>query len=66
MPIGYFRLFLRCFGDTPERRAAILRDTGVTEADLSDPAADISLFQQVRQFANLDALLGEGWVFAAP
>jgi AraC-like DNA-binding protein len=30
---------------------------------LRDPAADVSLFQQVRQFGNLDALLGEGWVF---
>jgi AraC-like DNA-binding protein len=66
MPMGYFRLFLRCFGDTPERRAAILSDTGVTEADLRDPAADLSLFQQVRQVDNLNSLLGEGWVFTAP
>lgn len=65
MPMGYFRLMLRNFGNTPVRRAAILRDTGVTEADLNDPAADISLFQEVRQFGNLDALLGEGWVFTA-
>ncbi len=66
MPMGYFRLFLRCFGDTPERRAAILNDTDVTEADLRDPAAHLSFFQQVRQVDNLNALLGEGWVFTAP
>jgi AraC-like DNA-binding protein len=65
MPMGYFRLILRCFGNTPKRRAAILYDTGVTEADLSDPAADISLFQQVCQFGNLNTLLGEGWVLTA-
>jgi AraC-like DNA-binding protein len=64
--MGYFRLFLRCFGDTPRRRAAILNDTGVTGTDLRDPAADLSLFQQVRQVDNLNALLGEGWVFTAP
>jgi AraC-like DNA-binding protein len=63
--MGYFRLIVRSFGDTPERRAAILHDTGVTEADLSDPAADISVFQQVHQFANLTTLQGEGWVFTA-
>jgi AraC-like DNA-binding protein len=66
MPMGYFRLVLRVFGDTPERRAAILKDTGVTEAELGDPAADISLFEQVRQFDNLNGLLGEGWVFSVP
>jgi AraC-like DNA-binding protein len=66
MPMGYFRLFLRCFGDTPERRAMILNQTGVTEADLHDPAADLSLFQQVRQVDNLNALVGQGWAFAAP
>jgi hypothetical protein len=34
MPMGYFRLVLRGFGTTPKRRAAIMKDTGVTEADL--------------------------------
>jgi AraC-like DNA-binding protein len=66
MPMGYFRLFLRCFGGTPARRAAILNGTGVTGADLRDPAADLSLFQQVRQVDNITALVGEGWVFTAP
>jgi AraC-like DNA-binding protein len=66
MPMGYFRLVLRRLGDTPKRRAAILEGTGVTGADLRDPDADISLFQQVRQFDNLSVLLGEGWVFEAP
>jgi AraC-like DNA-binding protein len=66
MTMGYFRLILRCFGDTPERRAAILAGTEVGEEALNDPSADISLFQQVRQIDNLDALLGEGWAFEAP
>jgi len=66
MSLGYFRLLLRCFGDTPERRAAILVGTGVTEEILRDPAADISLFEQVRQVENLCALFGDGWALRAP
>lgn len=66
MTLGYFRLVLRCFGDTPDRRTAILAGTGVTEAMLSDPSADISLFQQGRQVENIDALFGEGWALLAP
>jgi AraC-like DNA-binding protein len=66
MPLGYFRLILRCFGDTPERRAAILAGTGVTDEMLRDPSADISLFQQVRQIENVAALFGEGWPLRAP
>ena len=66
MPLGYFRLILRRFGDTPERRAAILAGTGVTDEMLRDPAADIGLFQQVRQIENVAALFGEGWPLRAP
>ncbi len=66
MSLGYFRLVLRCFGDTPERRAAILAGTGVTEDMLRDPSADISLFQQVRQVENLIGLFGDGWALRAP
>lgn len=66
MSLGYFRLILRCFGDTPERRAAILAGTGVTDDMLRDPTADISLFQQARQVENLVALFGEGWASRAP
>jgi len=66
MSLGYFRLILRCFGDTPERRAAILAGTDVTEEMLRDPSADISLFQQVRQVENVVALFGEGWALRAP
>jgi AraC-like DNA-binding protein len=64
--LGYFRLMLRAFGDTSQARAAILAGTGVDEALLADPAADITLFQQLRQIDNLSALLGEGWPFLAP
>ncbi|CAN7428545.1 AraC family transcriptional regulator ligand-binding domain-containing protein [Caulobacter sp. LjRoot300] len=66
MSLGYFRLILRCFGDSPERRAAILAGTGVTDDMLRDPSADISLFQQARQVENLVALFGEGWALRTP
>ncbi|HEX7775949.1 MAG TPA: AraC family transcriptional regulator ligand-binding domain-containing protein [Parvibaculum sp.] len=66
MSMGYFRLILRSFGDAPERRAAILAGTGVTDEVLGDPSAEISLFQQVRQVENLADLVGEDWVFRAP
>jgi AraC-like DNA-binding protein len=66
MTMGYFRLILRSYGKTPERRAAILAGTEVGEETLNDASADISLFQQLRQIDNLDALLGEGWAFEAP
>ena len=49
MTVGYFRLILRSFGTTPERRAAILEGTGVTDATLNDPAASIDLYQQIRR-----------------
>lgn len=66
MTPGYFRLILRGYGDTPERRAAILDGTGVTEALAADGAADISLFQQVRQIENMVALFGDGWALDHP
>lgn len=66
MTPGYFRLILRGYGDTPERRAAILEGTGVTEAMAADSAADISLFQQVRQIGNMVDLFGDGWALDHP
>lgn len=66
MSPGYFRLILRSFGDTADRRAAILDGTGVTEEMVRDPRADISLFQQARQVENVSALVGEGWAVLAP
>ncbi len=66
MTMGYFRLILRCFGDTPERRKAILAGTRVSEKDLIDPAAEISLFQQVRQVENVSRLYGPGWALSQP
>ena len=66
MTPGYFRLILRGYGDTAERRAAILEGTGVTEAMAADGAADISLFQQVRQIENMVALFGDGWALDHP
>lgn len=66
MTLGYFRLILRCFGDTPARRAAILDGTGVSEADLTRPTAEISLFQQVRQIENVTRVHGPGWALSQP
>ena len=50
MPLGYFRLILRCFGDTPERRAAILaqlgqiRDiVGGVASDTDEPEAEVEV-----------------------
>ena len=65
MPAGYFRLLLRTFGDTPERREAILEGTGLA-AETLGAAAEISAGQQLRQLDNLQALLGDGWVFDHP
>jgi AraC-like DNA-binding protein len=66
MTMGYFRLILRCFGDTADRRAALLEGTSVGERELVDPAADISLFQQVRQVENASRLFGPGWALSQP
>lgn len=66
MTMGYFRLILRCFGDSPEKRRAILEGTGVRERDLRDSSAEISLFQQVRQVENVSAACGSGWAFSQP
>jgi AraC-like DNA-binding protein len=66
MTLGYFRLILRTFGDTPARRAALLEGTGVSERDLASPGAEISLFQQIRQIENVARVHGEGWAFHHP
>ena len=66
MTMGYFRLILRGFGDGEAERAALLEGTGVGEADLRNPAADISVFQQVRQIENASGLCGPGWAISRP
>jgi AraC-like DNA-binding protein len=66
MTLGYFRLILRTFGDTPARRAAILDGTGVKERQLASHASEITLFQQLRQFDNVERLCGPGWPFLRP
>lgn len=65
MPGGYFRLTMLRFAETPDIRQKLLEGTGVDEATLADPGAEISLFQQLRQLDNLNALLGPGWPFEA-
>ena len=64
MTMGYFRLIHRCFGRA--NSAALLEGTGVSERDLANPSAEISLFQQVRQVENVNALHGAGWALSQP
>ena len=66
MTLGYFRLILRVFGADPQSRHLLLENTGVSERDLLNPAAEISLFQQVQQVENVNALCGEGWALSQP
>src|SRR5665213_1224373 len=65
MTMGYFRLIHRCFG-SGGKSAALLEGTGVSERDLANPSAEISLFQQVRQVENVSALHGTGWALSQP
>ncbi|MGL4542243.1 MAG: AraC family transcriptional regulator ligand-binding domain-containing protein [Polymorphobacter sp.] len=65
MPIGYFRLILRAFGTTAARRAAILAGTGITEAALRDATTEVALSQQLREIANVEALVGADWPLVA-
>jgi AraC-like DNA-binding protein len=61
MPTTYFHLVLRDFGGTPEARAALLEETGVTPASLAEPGGQITVGQQLRQLRNLERLLPPGW-----
>ena len=63
MTMGYFRLIHRAFAADSAR---VLDGTSVTQADLDNPAAEITVFQQVRQIENVTALHGPGWVFLRP
>ena len=64
MTMGYFRLIHRCFARG--HGAELLEGTGVSERDLSNPSAEITLFQQVRQIENVTALHGPGWALSQP
>jgi AraC-like DNA-binding protein len=61
MPLTYFRITLRELGTTPARRADLLADTGVTDAQLTDAAAEITLGQQLMQMRNADRIGHPGW-----
>ncbi len=56
MTAAYFRLILGEYGDVARDRAALLAGTGVTE-----PGAEITLGQQLRQIANANRLLPPDW-----
>jgi AraC-like DNA-binding protein len=61
MPLTYFRITLRELGTTPDRRADLLAGTGVTVAQLADPAAEIALGQQLQQMRNAARIGAPGW-----
>lgn len=65
-PISYFQLILRRFGVNETLRSAILEGVGLTAEELSDPATEINMAQQLRQFDNMNRLFGEGWFLDAP
>ena len=59
--LTYFRIVLRELGTTAKRRAALLAGTAVTEGQLDDPATEITLGQQLRQFRNAARIAKPGW-----
>jgi AraC-like DNA-binding protein len=61
MPLSYFRIMLRELGGTPARRAELLRGTHVTDRQLADPAAEITLGQQLTLQDNAARLCPPGW-----
>lgn len=63
---GFFRLIMLRFGEAPDTRGKLLEGTGVDDDMLADHGAEISLFQQLRQLDNTNALLGPGWPLDAP
>jgi AraC-like DNA-binding protein len=58
MPNAYFLMMLREFGNTPEKRAAIL--AGIDE-EAAAATGEITLGQQLRQIRNLSRLERPGW-----
>lgn len=56
MTSAYFRLILGEYGDVDRDRAALLAGTGVTE-----PAAEITLGQQLQQIRNANRVLPPEW-----
>jgi AraC-like DNA-binding protein len=61
MPIAYFHLVLREFGDTPAARAALLAGTGVTAAQLTQPGSSVAVAQMLQQLHNVAGRLPPGW-----
>jgi AraC-like DNA-binding protein len=61
MPLTYFRIMLRELGTTPARRAELLHGTSVTDQQLADPAAEITLGQQLALQRNVARLCEPGW-----
>ncbi|MDO3445492.1 AraC family transcriptional regulator [Agrobacterium sp. V1] len=63
MTVSYLRLLCRAYGTESDQ---VLAGTNLTEGDLDNPHAEISLFQQVRAIDNLLTLFGPGFVFLKP
>ncbi len=64
MTSAYLRLIVRGCTVTPRERAALLDGTGVSDADVSAGAGEITLGQQLRQIENANRLLEPGWALA--
>jgi AraC-like DNA-binding protein len=64
MPSAYFLLILREYGKAAPDRAALLEGTVADGAQLADPAAEITLGQQLRQIRNANRVLEPGWSLA--
>jgi AraC-like DNA-binding protein len=63
MPLTYARIMLRELGTTAERRALLIKGTGIKERDLSDPGAEATLADLLTMFDNAHAMCEPGWTF---
>ncbi|WP_146150970.1 helix-turn-helix transcriptional regulator [Allosphingosinicella deserti] len=60
-PAIYVRLLLDTFGQSAERRAALLHGTRLTERVLNGGTAETSLFSMLAFAQNLSVLVGDTW-----
>lgn len=65
-PLTYFMLVLHRFGGTPERRAAIMAGTGISESQLNAVDEEMPVVSPAQYFPNLIKLCGDDWFFEVP
>jgi len=61
MPLTYARILLRELGTSARLRARLLAGTGISEADLVDPAAEATLGAVLTLFDNASRACDPGW-----